>query len=160
MDATNTKGGPLGIEADLFKAADKLRGSMEPSDYKHVVLGLIFLKHISDRFETKRTSLLEARGEAAAEDRDRYLAENIFWVPKNARWTHLQANARQPGIGKLIDDAMLAIEQANPALKGVLPKDYSRPALSSLRLGELIDLFSNVSLATATNGDNDVCPAR
>ena len=116
----------LGFERDLFLAADKLRGSMEPSDYKHVVLGLIFLKHISDRFEAKRTSLLEARGEAAAEDRDRYMAENIFWVPKNARWPHLQANAKQPGVGKLIDDAMIAIEKENPALKGVLPKDYSR----------------------------------
>ena len=154
----DTKGGtaPLGFERDLFLAADKLRGSMEPSDYKHVVLGLIFLKHISDRFEAKRAEILEKRGEAAAEDRDRYLAEAIFWVPKSARWSHLQANAKQPDIGKRIDDAMIAIEQENPSLKGVLPKDYSRPALSALRLGELIDLFSNISLAEAANGGNDV----
>jgi len=147
---------PLGYERQLFLAADKLRGSMEPSDYKHVVLGLIFLKHISDRFEAKRAEILEKRGEAAAEDRDRYLAEAIFWVPKSARWTHLQANAKQPDIGKRIDDAMIAIEQENPSLKGVLPKDYSRPALSALRLGELIDLFSNIALAQAANNGNDV----
>jgi len=146
----------LGIETDLFRAADKLRSSMEPSDYKHVVLGLIFLKHISDRFEAKRAEILEKRGEAAAEDRDRYLAEAIFWVPKGARWSHLQANAKQPDIGKRIDDAMIAIEQENPSLKGVLPKDYSRPALSALRLGELIDLFSNIELSQAANNGNDV----
>ncbi len=156
MESSIANGAPLGIERDLFSAADKLRGSMEPSDYKHVVLGLIFLKHISDRFEAKRAEILEKRGEAAAEDRDRYTAEAIFWVPKSARWTHLQANAKQPDIGKRIDDAMIAIEKENPALKGVLPKDYSRPALSALRLGELIDLFSNISLAEAANNGNDV----
>ena len=150
---TNT---PLGYEKDLFLAADKLRGSMEPSDYKHVVLGLIFLKHISDRFEAKRAEIEAKRGESAAEDRDRYLAEAIFWVPKTARWSHLQANAKQAEIGKLIDDAMIAIEKENPSLKGVLPKDYSRPALSALRLGELIDLFSNIELSQASNGANDV----
>ncbi len=126
------KPGALGIEADLFKAADKLRGSMEPSDYKHVALGLIFLKHISDSFEAKRSELIEKRGEAAAEDQDRYLAENIFWVPKGARWSHLQANAKQTTIGKLVDDAMAEIERVNPRLKGVLPKDYSRPALTRI----------------------------
>jgi len=154
----DTKGAtaPLGFERDLFLAADKLRGSMEPSDYKHVVLGLIFLKHISDRFEAKRSEILAKRGETAAEDRDRYLAEAIFWVPKSARWTHLQANAKQPDIGKRIDDAMIAIEKENPSLKSVLPKDYSRPALSALRLGELIDLFSNIALAEAANNGNDV----
>jgi type I restriction enzyme M protein len=156
VESSIANGAPLGIERDLFSAADKLRGSMEPSDYKHVVLGLIFLKHISDRFEAKRAEILEKRGEAAAEDRDRYTAEAIFWVPKSARWTHLQANAKQPDIGKRIDDAMIAIEKENPALKGVLPKDYSRPALSALRLGELIDLFSNISLAEAANNGNDV----
>jgi len=156
MDQSIEKSAALGIEADLFKSADKLRGSMEPSDYKHVVLGLIFLKHISDRFEAKRAEILEKRGEAAAEDRDRYLAEAIFWVPKSARWSHLQANAKQPDIGKRIDDAMIALENENPSLKGVLPKDYSRPALSALRLGELIDLFSNIALAEAANNGNDV----
>jgi len=154
----DTKGitAPLGFDRDLFLAADKLRGSMESSDYKHVVLGLIFLKHISDRFEAKHAEILEKRGEAAAEDRDRYLAEAIFWVPKGARWSHLQAKAKQPDIGKRIDDAMIAIEKENPSLKGVLPKDYSRPALSALRLGELIDLFSNIALAEAATGGNDV----
>jgi len=156
MDKPNGKQSALGIERELFQAADKLRGSMEPSDYKHVVLGLIFLKHISDRFEAKRAEILEKRGEAAAEDRDRYLADAIFWVPKSARWPHLQANAKQPDIGKRIDDAMIALEKENPSLKGVLPKDYSRPALSALRLGELIDLFSNIALAEAANGGNDV----
>src|SRR5271168_4667047 len=98
--ATNGNGGNLGFEADLFKAADKLRGNMEPSDYKHVALGLIFLKYISDAFEAKRAVLL-AEDPGAAEDRDEYAADNVFWVPKEARWTHLQANARQPSIGKL-----------------------------------------------------------
>src|SRR5690625_7431475 len=126
METTDYKTGPLGFETDLFKAADKLRGSMESSDYKHVVLGLIFLKHISDRFENKRTEILERRGKAAAEDRDRYLAVNIFWVHKNALWPHLQAHAKQPGVRKLIDDDMIAIEEENPGLKGDLPTDYSR----------------------------------
>lgn len=157
---TNAKNGPrpgaLGIESELFRAADKLRGSMEPSDYKHVVLGLIFLKHISDSFEAKRAELLEKRGEAAAEDQDRYLAENIFWVPKSARWSHLQANAKQTTIGKLVDDAMAEIERVNPRLKGVLPKDYSRPALSAVRLGELIDLIGNIALGADKGSQKDV----
>ncbi|MFC3119357.1 type I restriction-modification system subunit M N-terminal domain-containing protein [Jhaorihella thermophila] len=114
--ATNNNA-PLGIEAELFKAADKLRGNMEPSDYKHVVLGLIFLKHISDSFEAKHAELMAEYPEGA-EDRDEYLADNIFWVPKEARWSHLQASAKQPTIGKIIDDAMLAIEKDNPSLKG------------------------------------------
>ena len=132
-------GANLGFEAQLFLAADKLRKNLEPSDYKHVALGLIFLKHISDAFEAKRAALL-AEDADAAEDPDEYLAENVFWVPKEARWSHLQANAKQPTIGKLIDDAMVAIETANPGLKGVLPKDYNRPALDKVMLGELIDL--------------------
>ena len=126
-------------------AADKLRKNLEPSDYKHVVLGLIFLRHISQAFEAKREALL-AEDASAAEDPDEYLAENIFWVPKDARWSQLQANARQPSIGKLVDDAMLAIEAANPSLKGVLPKDYNRPALDKIMVGELIDLISGISL--------------
>ena len=100
-----------GFEAQLFLAADKLRKNLEPSDYKHVVLGLIFLKYISDAFEAKHAALL-AEDAAAAEDPDEYLAENVFWVPKEARWSHLQANAKQPTIGKLIDEAMVAIEAA------------------------------------------------
>src|SRR6266436_4739167 len=116
---SNGNGANLGFEAQLFLAADKLRKNLEPSDYKHVALGLIFLKHISNAFETKRGDLL-AEGPAVAEDPDEYLAENVFWVPKEARWTHLQANAKQPTIGKLIDDALVAIEASNPSLKGVL----------------------------------------
>src|SRR5215204_5718467 len=100
----NGNGANLGFEAQLFLAADKLRKNLEPSDYKHVALGLIFLKHISSAFEAKRAALL-AEG-ADAEDPDEYLAENVFWVPKEARWPHLQASAKQPAIGKLIDDAM------------------------------------------------------
>lgn len=138
-------GSDLGFEASLFKAADKLRGNMEPSDYKHVALGLIFLKHISDSFELKRRELL-ADYPDGAEDPDEYLAENVFWVPPEARWSHLQDSAKLPGIGRLIDEAMLAIEKVNPSLKGVLPKDYGRPALNAVMLGELIDLISGIML--------------
>lgn len=143
-------GATLGFEAQLFLAADKLRKNLEPSDYKHVALGLIFLKHISTAFEAKRAELL-ADDPAAAEDADEYLAAQVFWVPKDARWSHLQASARQPTIGKIIDDAMGAIEAHNPGLKGVLPKDYSRPALDTVMLGELIDLVSGI--ATGEPGD-------
>ena len=111
--ASIDNGSDLGIEASLFKTADKLRGNMEPSDYKHVALGLIFLKHISDGFEAKRAELL-AEYPAGAEDPDEYLADNIFWVPAEARWSHLQASARQPTIGRLMDEAMIAIEKVNP----------------------------------------------
>jgi type I restriction enzyme M protein len=135
----------LGFEAQLFLAADKLRGNLEPSDYKHVALGLIFLKYISDAFEAKHAALL-AEDPQAAEDADEYLADNVFWVPKDARWSHLQANAKQPTIGKLIDDAMMAIEAHNASLKGVLPKDYNRPALNKIMLGELIDLISGIAM--------------
>ena len=143
-------GGNLGFEADLFKTADKLRGNMEPSDYKHVALGLIFLKYISDAFEARHTALLAEDAEAA-EDRDEYLADNVFWVPKEARWSHLQANAKLPAIGTLIDDAMRAIEKDNESLKGVLSKDYARPTLNKVMLGELIDLISGITL----NEDGD-----
>ena len=143
-------GANLGFEAQMFLAADKLRKNLEPSDYKHVALGLIFLKHISNAFEAKRAALL-AEDPAAAEDPDEYLAENVFWVPKQARWSHLQASAKQPTIGKLIDEAMAEIEKANPGLKGVLPKDYNRPALDKIMLGELIDLVSGI--ATGEPGD-------
>ena len=135
----------LGFEAELFKTADKLRGNMEPSDYKHVALGLIFLKYISDAFEARHAELL-AESAQAAEDKDEYLADNIFWVPRDARWSHLKANAKRPEIGILIDDAMRAIEKNNESLKGVLPKDYARPALNKVMLGELIDLISGIAL--------------
>ena len=145
----------FGIETSLFKTADKLRGNMEPSDYKHVALGLIFLKHISDGFEAKHAELLAEYPEGA-EDPDEYLAENIFWVPPDARWSHLQANAKQTNIGKLIDEAMIAIEKLNPSLKGVLPKDYGRPALSAVMLGELIDLISGIALGQGKDRARDL----
>ncbi len=141
----NGNGASLGFEAQLFLAADKLRGNLEPSEYKHVVLGLIFLKYISDAFEAKRAALV-ADDPETAEDKDEYLADNVFWVPKGARWSHLQANAKQATVGKLIDDAMLAIEANNASLKGVLPKDYNRPALNKIMLGELIDLVSSIAM--------------
>lgn len=145
----------LGFEAELFKAADKLRGNMEPSDYKHVALGLIFLKHISDGFEEKRAEL-EAEYPDGVEDPDEYAADNVFWVPKEARWYSLQAAAKQPDIGRRIDDAMMAIEKQNPSLKGVLPKDYARPALNPTMLGELIDLISNITLGAGRKDARDV----
>lgn len=145
----------LGFEAELFKAADKLRGNMEPSDYKHVVLGLIFLKYISDAFEARHQALL-AEDPQAAEDRDEYWADNVFWVPKEARWSHLRANAKRPEIGLLIDEAMRAIEKENESLKGVLPKDYARPALNKVMLGELIDLFSRIGLGDEAHRAKDV----
>src|SRR4051812_36593107 len=151
----NGNGANLGFETDLFLAADKLRKNLGPSDYKHVVLGLIFLRHISHAFEAKREELL-AEDAGAAEDPDEYLAENVFWVPKEARWSHLQANAKQPTIGKLIDDAMAAIEVANARLKGVLPKDYNRPALDKVMLGELIDLISGIAFEGKDGEARDV----
>jgi len=151
----NSNGSNLGFEAELFKTADKLRGNMEPSDYKHVALGLIFLKYISDAFEARHTALL-AEDAKAAEDKDEYLADNVFWVPKEARWSHLQANAKLPTIGTLIDDAMRAIEKDNESLKGVLPKDYARPALNKVMLGELIDLISGIALGEAGDKSRDV----
>jgi type I restriction enzyme M protein len=153
--ANGGKGSNGGFEAKLFLSADKLRKNLEPSDYKHVVLGLIFLRHISSSFEAKREALL-ADEAAAAEDKDEYLAENVFWVPINARWSHLQASAKQPTIGKLIDDAMKAIEDDNPSLKGVLPKDYNRPALNKVMVGELIDLVSGIALHEEGGSARDI----
>ena len=151
----NNNGANLGFEADLFKAADKLRSNMEPSDYKHVALGLIFLKHLSDSFEARRADLI-ADYPDGAEDKDEYTAENVFWVPKEARWPRLQANAKQTGIGRLIDKAMLAIEKDNPSLKGALPKEYARPALNAVMLGELVDLISGIALHEGKDTSRDV----
>jgi type I restriction enzyme M protein len=152
---TPTGGGDLGFEAELFQAADKLRSNMEPSDYKHIVLGLIFLKHISDGFMAKRAEL-EANYPEEVEDEDAYRQDNVFWVPKAARWPALKANAKQSNIGKRIDDAMLEIEKVNPSLKGVLPKDYARPALDPTNLGELIDLISGIGFKTDDGSSRDV----
>jgi len=147
----------LGFEAKLWQAADKLRNNMDAAEYKHVVLGLIFLKYISDAFEEKHAALAaDKKSGADPEDPDEYRAENIFWVPKDARWSHLQGKAKQPTIGKLLDDAMVAIERDNPALKGVLPKDYARPALDKQRLGELIDLIGTIGLGDKQNRSRDV----
>ncbi|HOG02522.1 MAG TPA: class I SAM-dependent DNA methyltransferase [Accumulibacter sp.] len=149
----------LGFEAKLWLAADKLRSNMDAAEYKHVVLGLIFLKYISDTFEEHRAKLIAGQGDykgANPEDADEYRAENIFWVPKEARWSHLQANAKQPTIGKIVDDAMVAIERDNPRLKGVLPKDYARPGLDKHRLGELIDLIGTIGLGDRENRAKDI----
>jgi Type I restriction-modification system methyltransferase subunit len=169
-NAEKTNGAKLGFEEKLWAAADKLRGHMDAAEYKHVVLGLIFLKYISDAFEERHQLLLKETANPdseyfvkepparyqIAEDRDEYLAENIFWVPKEARWSYLQANAKQPAIGKLIDEAMAAIERDNPRLKGVLPKDYARPALDKQRLGELIDLVGTIGLGDKANRSKDI----
>src|SRR5271154_4884123 len=149
----------LGFEAKLWLAADKLRNNMDAAEYKHIVLGLIFLKYISDAFEEMRAKLLADEGEyegSDPEDADEYRAENVFWVPKEARWSFLQANAKQPTIGKVVDDAMDALERDNPRLKGVLPKDYARPALDKHRLGELIDLIGTIGLGDAANRSKDI----
>ena len=145
----------LGFETTLWAAADKLRGHMDSAEYKHVVLGLIFLKYISDSFQ-EQFNALRAEPNADPEDRDEYTAKNIFWVPKSARWPVLQAAARQTDIGRLVDDAMIAIEKENISLKGVLPKDYARPALDKARLGELIDLLSNIGLGDAESRSKDL----
>jgi type I restriction enzyme M protein len=145
----------VGYEAELWRMADALRGSMDAAEYKHVVLGLIFLKYISDAFEEKQAEV-RAAGEDDPEDRDVYTAANIFWVPPEARWSHLKAQAKQPTIGQLVDDAMAGIERDNPALKDVLPKDYARPALDKTRLGQLIDLISNIKVGDEASRAKDV----
>lgn len=148
-------GANLGFEQKLWQMADKLRGHMDASEYKHVVLGLIFLKYISDAFQERYDSL-KKEPHANPEDRDEYTAENVFWVPKAARWPRLQDNAKQSTIGKLIDDAMVLIEKENPSLKGVLPKDYNRPSLDKHRLGELIDLIGTIGLGDSENRSKDI----
>jgi type I restriction enzyme M protein len=151
----NGNGANLGFEEKLWAAADKMRGHMDAAEYKHVALGLIFLKYISDSFEEHRTRLAREPG-SDPEDRDEYTAENVFWVPREARWPSLQAKAKQPTIGKLIDDAMTAIERENPSLKGVLPKEYARPGLDKTRLGELIDLTGTISLGDGHSRSKDI----
>src|SRR5690242_16688801 len=151
----SSNGANLGFEQKLWAAADKLRGHMDAAEYKHVVLGLIFLKYISDAFQ-ERYETLKKEPHANPEDRDEYTAENVFWVPKAARWPRLQDNAKQSTIGKLIDDAMVLIEKENPSLKGVLPKDYNRPSLDKHRLGELIDLIGTIGLGDAENRSKDI----
>ena len=165
-----TNGATLGFEATLWQAADKLRSNMDAAEYKHVVLGLVFLKYVSDAFEERHTWLAHQTEDphsewyvkdpqaryVVMEDRDEYLAANVFWLPKEARWSFLQANAKQPAIGRIIDDAMVAVERDNPTLKGVLAKDYARPALDKTRLGELIDLIGTIGLGDAENRSKDI----
>jgi len=169
--SNNTNNGAtLGFEETLWQAADKMRGHMDPSEYKHVALGLIFLKYISDAFEERRQEIdreltdPESAWHVAEpkllqeelEDRDAYAMTSVLWVPKEARWSYLQERAKQPEIGKLIDEAMVAIEKENPSLKGVLPKDYARHALDKQRLGELIDLIGTIGLGDAENRSKDI----
>ncbi|GBE48566.1 type I restriction enzyme EcoKI M protein [bacterium BMS3Bbin12] len=153
----NDNGATVGYEAQLWQMADALRGSMDAAEYKHVVLGLIFLKYISDAFEEQHARLTAERSQGAdPEDPDEYRALNIFWVPPEARWAHLKTQAKQPVIGRLVDDAMVALERDNPSLKGVLPKDYARPALDKTRLGQLIDLISNIRIGDEEARAKDV----
>ena len=163
-------GSGLNFEAQLWAAADKMRGHMDASEYKHVCLGLIFLKYISDAFEEKREQLLfgfsdpksewfikDEPGRAeAAENRDEYLAANVFWLPPEARWHTIKAKAKSPEVGKVIDDAMGAIERENPTLKGVLPRDYARPSLDKVRLGGLVDIISNIGFNESAAKSKDV----
>ena len=136
----------IGFEEKLWAAADKMRGNMDPAEYKHIVLGLIFLKYISDSFELLHSKIEKEDGVEEAEDKDYYTAENTFWVPKESRWNYIRDNARKDEIGKIIDDAMYAIEKENPDLKGVLPKDYARPALDKQLLAGVIDIISQVDM--------------
>ena len=142
---------------ELWRIADALRGSMDAAEYKHVVLGLIFLKYISDAFEEAYAKLEgEIADGADPEDPDEYRAQSIFWVPPEARWPKLQAQARDSGIGRAVDDAMTAIERDNPALRDVLPKDYARPDLDKTRLGQVVDLVSNIKVGGAAERATDV----
>ena len=165
-----SNGANLGFEEKLWQAADKLRSNMDAAEYKHVVLGLVFLKYISDAFNERHRQLESWTADTTSdyyikesrarykvlEDRDEYKAANVFWVPTEARWEYLQANAKQPTIGKLIDDAMVAIERDNVSLKGVLSKDYARPALDKQRIGELIDLIGTIGLGDAESRSKDI----
>lgn len=154
------------LEQTLWTAADKLRGNQEPSEYKHVVLGLVFLKYVSDRFEERRGALKEELATDAIdesqfgyflEDRDEYTGNNVFWVPEGARWTELQSMAKQPEIGQLIDTAMQLIERENPSLRGVLPRNYGREGLDKKRLGELVDLIGSIGFSKSDDhGSDDV----
>lgn len=142
----------IGFEETLWKAADKLRGSMSSYDYKDVVLGLMFLKYISDKFETRYNELVE-EGDGFEEDIDEYTAYNIFWVPAKSRWGYIRDNAKSNEIGQIIDDAMIEIEKENPSLVGVLDKRYARPELDKRRLGELVDLISTIKLHSKEEKD-------
>jgi len=151
----DNNGANLGFEKKLWAAADKLRSNMDAAEYKHVVLGLIFLKYISDSFEEARKKI-EQDPEGDTEDIDEYKAKNIFWVPPEARWKYLQKNAKQSTIGKIVDDAMDSIERDNPSLKDVLPKNYGRESLDKQRLGEIIDLIGTIGLGDKESKSKDL----
>lgn len=157
--AKNNTADQESVEKTLWKAADKLRKNIDAAEYKHVVLGLVFLKYISDAFEEMYTTLQKGKGEYAGadpEDKDEYKAENVFFVPPSARWKFLQSHAKQPTIGKTVDEAMDAIERENNSLKSVLPKVYARQNLDPTSLGELIDLIGNIALGDAKSRSADV----
>ena len=135
----------IGFEKEIWKAADLLRGNLDASEYKSVVLGLIFLKYISDKFETKYQELVN-NGEGFEEDRDEYMADNIFFVPQEARWSVVAKAAHTPEIGTIIDNAMRLIEKENLRLKGILPQNFARPELDKRRLGDVVDLFTNIQM--------------
>ena len=151
----NASGIPADLESKLWATADKLRGHLDAAEYKNVVLCLIFLKYISDSFQELYSALQNTPG-ADPEDRDEYAAENVFWVPQDARWTMLQHNAKSPEIGILIDKAMAAIERDNPALKGVLPQDYGRQDLDKIRLAGVVDLVGTISMGDAQSRSQDI----
>jgi len=151
----NNSKGAIGFEDKLWEAADKMRNNMDPAEYKHVVLGLIFLKYISDAFEEKY-SQLKSEDFANPEDPDEYLAENIFWVPKEARWSLIRDNSKNIKIGIMIDDAMDAIEKNNESLKGILPKNYARGELDKIMLGGVIDLISDIGLGDQESRSQDI----
>lgn len=174
MPAATGTSAALGFESKLWDAADLLRSNMDPAEYKHVVLGLLFLKYISDAFEERRADLAAkvadpeseyyVEGEAGQQtelgflidDRDEYAAGGVFWVPPEARWAKIRAAAPTPEIGKVVDDAMTAIERENPTLRGVLPTIYARPGLDKESLGKLIDLFSNLGIGGRAQRERDV----
>jgi len=159
MSKNNNNNKNESFEKTLFKAADKLRKNMDAAEYKHIVLGLIFLKYISDSFEELYNKIKEGKGDytgANPEDADEYRAENVFFVPSVARWSHLHSRAKLPSIGKDLDDAMEAIEKENPTLKGILPKVYARPNLDKAALGGLIDLVGNIALGTEAAKSKDL----
>jgi type I restriction enzyme M protein len=154
-DDSNANGAELGFEEKLWKAADKMRSNMDAAEYKHVVLGLIFLKYISDAFKEVHEELTKDKT-SDPEEVDEYVARRVFWVPKEARWDYLARNAKKPEIGKLIDEALDRIERDNRSLRGVLLKNYARPGLNKQRLGELIDLIGTIGLGDKENRSKDI----
>lgn len=145
----------IGFEEKLWASADKLRNNMDAAEYKHVVLGLIFLKYVSDTFMEKHKELME-EDEDFAEDIDAYMAEGVFWVPENARWDYIAKHSKQAEIGQIVDNALDLIEKDNDSLRGVLPKNYSRPELDKRILGEIIDLFTNINVGGSIGKEKDV----